>query len=385
MEITLSAKPGKFSFLVDSTTMVKVLDKAQGALAATPVDQRNFFLSADGKQIFLIGCGQETYVAIKLVATDVKGTGSVGINPELVGGILKGRNALDFTIEGTKLAFKATKGKYNGDINVLPVTKEQRSAVEQFLSKKAKTAVTLTKEDLDKIYEGLAVTALKDLLQGNQLSAYLQIAKKSLSISVYDQYHMAHYKAKLGTDAELRIAVPPGLMALVTKLTDNTEAVVFTVRPEFMRVDGDDFSLVLPTLQADNDKFSTATTFLKDLDKTDFEASVSAGSLFKSITNMHTLYSANANLKITHKNKQTGLSLAYTTGSGNASDGLSVKIVKDSDVKIGVDPRLLLEMLQLTKDKCSELSLSVVTDRVYILKGQTESKAQAVLVGVLAG
>src|SRR5690606_35348099 len=94
-----------------------------------------------------------------------------GFNPELLGGIIKGRAYMHFEFTGTDFKFKAAKGKYEGSIVTLPVATDSISLINENFgnTKKGKDDSVLPRDVLNVLKEGVSLTSVKDVYTGTPL------------------------------------------------------------------------------------------------------------------------------------------------------------------------------------------------------------------------
>ena len=386
--IKLSDKADKFSFTVDSKELDTAITKAGNVIAAAQTNQKNFLLLSAKNQVVLIAYNPDTFVYIILKSAQPKGDGAFGFAQATLQGLIKGRGEIKFMFSGTECSFKASKGNYEGKIVTLPITSEQISVVNQTFDQKKDEkgeGSVLPRHVLDHLKEGVALTGIKDVYTGNALLAYMMLSEKGiLVVSSHDNHHFGHYKCKVQAGGiTFKAALPSSHFAIIDKMVEEEEAKFF-IRSSNIKVEGENFVLILPATQADDKNFDLIGNYIKDLEKPTFECAYDHGKFTGVVENLFTLHSVNTSFEIKHEKKTKLLSVAFNTSNGSAKDSVKIEPSTSASVSAKVDPRMLRDIILLLKT-VPEVTFSIIKDKVIRLSSKTKSGATVSLISALSG
>lgn len=393
MKINLKdEKVSKFSFTLSSKELDQSINKVSSALSFSPGanNAKNFFLAALKGKVVLIAFSPDTYIYIVLQSGKADKDGIFGFNQATLQGIIKGRADMKFNFTGTECEFGVLKGNYSGTIVTLPITSDQTALINNTFgaSKKkdeSSEGSVLPRAVLDILKEGVKLTSLSDVYTGSKLLSYMTLNTKGvLNVSVFDQHHFGHFKSELDAGGiTFKAALPSTHFDLIDKLIEGEEA-SFYIRAENIKVEGDNFVLILPSTQTEDKNYTLISEFLKDLAKPSFSCAYDNEALSIMTDNLFTLHSANTSFDLSHKEGSNKLSVTFKTLNGSASDTLKINPSKSKSLKVKIDPRILKDLLNLVKGH-EDTTLSVVPDKVCVIKSKTKSGSILSLVGTLAG
>lgn len=355
-------KKKAFSFSADC----KALEQAVKSVAATVGSSAALFVGVYKKTIAVIGLSSDTF-ALRCVpnATTDADAGLFAFDGAILPGLIKNRSVMEFAYKGNECTFSQVKGKYSGKLNTLDITEDQLTQLSDRVQEKVQGAVALSGEVLAQIRHGLAATAIKDVYQNTALLSYVIIKGGRVQISSFDAQHFGLYKSKVDSDVELRVALPQSHFTLVEQMAAN-EAVKFSVSQAGLRALGKSFIVALPATQAEDKHFTMVSDFIKAQQKPVYEASCDMEALVSVADNLFTLYNTNSNFML--QSKGSALRLSLSTSSGSASDAIKAE-TKSKDMKMAVDPRLMNDVLALSKAVGDPLIK--VTDKIFAVSGKS--------------
>ncbi len=401
--IKLTDAATKFGFKFDSKELEQAIGKASVVIASAPTNVKNFILLSAKGTVCLIAYNPDTFVYITLKSAKPEGDGAFAFTSADVAGIIKGRGEMQFKFSGTECFFNTVKGKYEGKIVTLPITTDQISLVNTTFEQKDKKekkkegaaeGSVLPRHVLDMLKEGVALTGIKDVYTGNALLAYMVLNEKGvLTVSSHDNHHFGHYKAKVKAGGiTFKAALPSSHFLIIDKMVEEEDAKFF-IRSQNMRVEGENFVLILPAHQADAKNFDLIGNFIKDLDTPDpkdkkggqtFLCDYDHDKFTAMADNLFTLHSVNTSFEITHKKDSKLLSVELKTSKGSAKDSVAVTTSITNDVAAKVDPRMLRDILVLLRGQ-PNVTFGIFKDKVIRLGCKTKSGANVSLISALSG
>jgi len=387
MRVSLNPENQKsFSFTVSCKELEVALSRLSAVVSTTSVGVKNFFVVTSRGKVAVLAFNTDTYAYIELAEATSTSDGAFGFDPSHIQGLVKGRSSMEFTFTGSECEFKLVKGKYNGRFVVLPVSQDQATTVNSALSAKDRGEdKVITRDVLDALKEGLALTGIKDVYSDGSLLSYIDITKGGqLTISCFDQHHLGFYQVKTGLKGEpIRIALPGSHFQLIDRLAGEEDAKFF-IKSESIRVEGSNFVLILPASQSDDKNFSIVTDYLASLDKPELLCVVHTGKLATLVDNLFTIYSANTSFDLAFREGASSLAVTFTTNNGSGSDSLPVKVTSGKSIKAKVEPRLFKDALSILHSQ-GEVQLSIKTKKWIKFDLTTNSGARSTVVCSLAG
>ena len=389
MNIKISAKPTKFKFVVES----KELDTAISKVVAVVTGQGNtsvkgFLLVAQTEKLFVVGYSADTYIVIVLRSGVPEGVGSFSFNHQTLQGLIKNRGEMEFSYLGQDIAFKSTKGKYEGSVHSEQFTEEQASVINAELSRGKNDVhnAVLPKNVLASLKEGVNLTAVKDVFTSEALLSYLTLSEKGfLNVSSFDKHHFGLYTSKVESKGlSFKVALPSSHFNMIERMAE-AEDVKFYVRAESLKVVGDNFSMILPSTQTDEKNYTLIKGYLKELEASTFGCTIKIEALANIVANLFTLHTAKANaiFDLSHKSGGTSLGIKFSTATGSAGDAIKATDVNSSaSMAAQIDPRILKDIIALLRSN-TDCVLSIVPSRVIKLECTTKL-GHVTLVGALA-
>ena len=345
------AKPFKFSAVAKQ--LEQSLSRINGVMGASSSQTRVFILVAKGKKLGLIGFSQDTFCAMVVPNAVPESDGALSFTPADLQGVIKGRAEMDFDFTGGDLHFKLAKGKYSGNIKTMPIPPEQMAIIASTFATREKKGGSnaLSRDMLNILKEGMALTSVKDVYTQQEMISYIVFTEKEIRISAFDQHHFALYRKQLKSGSmDFRVALPISHFRVIDKMVeDSEEDAQFILRPEAIRVEGKTFLLSLPATQGEANNFDMVRSFLKTTGDMPYQLQYKHEHLQTTVDNLFTLNAVNTNFQIALK--KDALTFTFSTQRGSASDSLKIKRIKgkDDEVKVNIDPALLRDLIGLIK------------------------------------
>jgi hypothetical protein len=363
-----SSDKKSFSFVVDGEYLDTVLQKTVVALAQDSASSiKETILLVQGGQLFVVGFTPDVMVEFYLdIATQVKGSGFVGINVPVLQGLIRKRKDLTFTY-GSKdknvITFKALKGVYSGELNVtdlddtvLPLLNDKIAAFE--------VKSSIKKSIFRAIVDGVKKTSLKNVYNASQTILSFVVfdgGSGQLDVFSYDQWHLSTYRThvlKTETDSFSLSFVPTLFDTFEKLISHKTQAKtpgdpiasgdlgLGMVKNSLILV-GDGFRVMVPHLQSEPKDFDAPRQFLSKL--TDHTASfVFNQRLLDSIVNLGSLLTVKGSQYQLTINTN-GVYLSVKTSNGVAKDKIPIKnlvVEGDAETTIRFDPDLLKDLVK---------------------------------------
>lgn len=371
-------KAKKFKFSAGAKDLDQVLARISTILGASSSQTKNYFVIAKGKKVGVLAYNQDTFCAMIVPGAKPESEGAFGFNLAALQGIIKGRAEMEFDYTGSELQFKATKGKYSGNIVTLPITTEQIAYIgASFTSAKKKDGENsaLSRSMLDLLREGMVATSIKDVHTGTDMVSLITFTEKQLRVSSNDPHHFALFTVKLKEKAPaFRVALPINHFNIIDKLVEQDDKdAKFVLRPESIRVQGEGFLLVLPATQTDEKQYDLIPSYVKNVvGEPNYLFDYTNEALVTLVNNLFTLNAANTSFEISYKKDL--LNVKFVTPNGSAADALKVKKVRAAKdaTSVSIDPALLRDLVARTGG-LKETQIGLKDKKVLVLKAVTKS------------
>lgn len=376
MKLQIENKNTKFQFVCDSKALDGSIVKAISALAISKDSNRVHFIAAYDGNLNVIAFTGDTYCCTKVECKSVSGVGLIGFDPDLLQGVIKNRGEMKFIFNGNYLTFSVTKGKYSGQVVTLPFEEEIVKLIND--KHKGNKAISLSDEVLDLIREGITLTSIKDVFNTNELIlSYVTIKNNKLKVIGFDNHHFSMYEASVKAN-DFRCALLPSYIQVLDKF--KSSKIKVSISQEFILLESADLLVEFPALQTDDKNYTLVTDFLKDLPKPTIVCNVNSSRLSNVIDNMYSLYLANSFINL--QCDKTKLSVSFDTSRGKCSEDLKIDYVEGKAISISVDPKLLKDILNISK--AYDNSMSIIKDKLIVFKAVTKSKSKLTIASSLS-
>jgi DNA polymerase III sliding clamp (beta) subunit (PCNA family) len=301
--------------------------------------------------------------------TDTEGSGTAGLDLTMLNRALKGRDKITFKNDENVFKFKAVKGNYNGEVAIIPITKETIESYEESLAKgkKAKVA-SLDPTAFNALRTSLAYTNISVIHASDILNTFIKLEDGILEVVGSDNFHLAYSKILCKTKAAFEISPTKTIFDTLGKLSDfygGTTEVDFA--SENIKGFNEDYCVCSPTLQSSDTAFQRVKQYIQEMPKAMCTLTLGIGSTISALDNILSIYEDGALITLEFKNvkKKDVLEFSMKTSMGVISDSLVIETFKGKPFKCTFDPRMLLDSLNLSKSK--EAKLQYIEDKALVL------------------
>lgn len=366
-----------FSFTMNSKELSNLVQQISATLDSSPSGSRSYLMLSYNKKLHLVGLSGDTYIILKVEKVITSANGCFAFDPKTLLGLIKNRSEMVFSLLASQeLEFKLVKGRYTGKMVTLPITDGTPAVLMSlFTSSSEKDSVSLSEEELDFIKEGLNAVAVKDVFNNNKLLSYITVTKDKMSVSSFDNHHFGLYECSKSFKSPFSIATPISHFSLISSLSAlSKDKLSFEIRSDLLKVSTDNFIVILPLTQANENNFGLVENFLKNLGKVNFESNLDIGKLADIADNLITLHSVNTNFNLSYKTDTDRLKVTYSvSASGSASDSIPIAKNKSSSFSVKVEPKVFSDVLTLVRSN-KEASIQIKTDKCLVIKSKTKLK-----------
>lgn len=369
IKLKLSSKDTPFSFQVTASDLKQAIERAMSVTGASSVseDEKSHIIAAHKDKLYVIGMSPETFALVQVKNSSASGSGKFAFDPTMLFGVTKGRNALDFQYEKGKLKFKAVKTKFQGVVDTTEVGSDQLPLIDMRLKIDDKSGSVLENSVLEQVRAGIAIVALKDVYNDGILNCYIKVEKKRLSVSSFDNHHLALFSSDVKTKAKFKLAIPASTFNLIDRFIQDGDAATFNVTSKSLTVFGSGFIVHLPPLQADDGDFDMASTYVNSLGKPNVEFTFNSDCM-TAVNNTLALASSEPRFYMNFDQKKNDrISIGLQGDHGSVSDSVKVdnmKRDKKSPAGVKIDPRLFSDLMQKADYKAGvSMNMYVPADR----------------------
>lgn len=364
----------ELSFNAIGKEIVAAFGRVKAVVSYVKADDGKFVIACMRGAVYAIGTSTDAMACIKIKDAESVSDGTIAIDADLLCGVVKGRGALQFAVQG-KLKITETKGRYNAQVEPLDFDDKDIALLQQYLT--PNKSAGLSPEQIAIMKAGVKQVALQNFFSEEELLALIDIREKRIVISCFDPYHLAEYSYKSKNAVTLRMALPVKAFELIDKFIGTTKA-TFESANGRLRVNGPDFLLSIPETQAEDTMYAT-TGLYKKLLKNPVSSFVFDTDAVGSVENMFALVEKDT--KMTMKIGSREIGIEVSTPRGSVSDSFKTKVEGDS-LDIHVNPRIFMDLFRKVKDKKTiPLSLYHVRGAASSFAFEVESdKATLVLI-----
>lgn len=385
--LKIKSESNGFTFTVNAKSLV---EKIQRILEVTGYSSKSdvgrfHLIVSDGKNVYVVGYSDETHGVLLLPDVAVKNKGAFILSePDVFIKLMKTRAEMAFSYSGGSLNYKATKGKFTGDVNTAKIASDQVIRVNSMF-KGVDGGSKLSPDLMSKIREGVRRTRISDIYQNKIVLSCIKFEKNVLTVSTADELHLAHYEAKLKVkDKPFKLALPAQLFTTVDKFTGDEEA-NFSMTGKGFAVYGDDYLIGFPPLQADDSLYSKVPIYIQALDKPvcTFETGAKLIETQKSISSLAQLGSRY--LFNILKKGVVKMSLKTDSGSGTDSFKVSNMKMKMDKLEIRIDPIIFEDLVALADKELIPMALYTrnkgIEVKMYTITSKPSKNASLILMG----
>lgn len=342
-----------FTFTCEAKHLLETISRigVVAAFSGSAEIGKNHFIVVEKGRVYLSGNSSDTFACSLLEANDIKGKGSFCFVPNTIHGTLKGRGLMKFEYTGHSLIYSSVKGKYKGEVPVQNITADLVHQVSALMKVREANTLMVKGELLKHIRTGLLQASIKPSYKddGSSVIAYINNDKQSLSVTSFDNYHIAHYKAEVKSKSSFRLAVHTSIISVLDKFFEDRN-VTLTLSSSGFRAETDDYLVVLPQVQVqDPDVFNMVPLYIEELKKPTATITFDE-SLFSTLDNLTTLVSADMN-KLDLTIKPNAVQIRIKTNNGEAEDVIKLvsSKMKQDKIKLRMDSTVLMDLVRFMR------------------------------------
>ena len=353
-------------FSVEAKALNEILSKAR-RVCPRAVD----FNLVPGKKsgITLIVSADDRVAKFKLHNVSVEdSTHPITAPLEPVLGVIKGRKVLEFTSDGTKLAF--TDGKsYKGTIQINEYAEIPLEAPEGGL------VVDLKDPDNSSVfYQTVQDVTLSGSFSGDEsMSMLFQMGKKGVLATCYDPYYMVRVTDNSATYEPIRSAVDLGILSTIQGLVGKGDSYVLTITENSVFATNSEFMVRFPAVQIESvdESMKNINSFISGwLEEAYTRAYVERDALDSALANVGAFYQRGTPIQFVASSK--GLTVGIQSATGTIKAAIPCKVENPTKDSFNVEYQLLSEILE--KIEGDTIPLSFLKDRLLYIHTDTGSR-----------
>ncbi len=301
------------------------------------------------KNPYIIGITPDSFAMQKIQNADVSSEGAFVFDVTTINGLLKNRDGISITGDKSSITIAALKGKYTARTEIAEIADEHimriKASTESQKANKLKSAV------IEAIRNGVKCAELTNFYSDDVILAFITVGEKGIRVDCADNFHVASYVDKTPSERKFRIALPVKTFTLIDKFIGESDA-KFSTDESQLRVEGKDFTVIMPATQVDEDMFDLVPSYLKTLTKPITEFNLTAEAL-KITDNIFAIITEDTKMSLTVKSKSAKIEM--TTRNGSVSESFKVAATGREHVA-HIDPKIFGDLIK--KIKGDELPFS---------------------------
>ena len=357
--------PGNsFSFVCDAARMAEALTRVLSvtAFSSASEGEKHHVMMAYKGGVYIVGYSPETFVAVQLKVDDKPTTsGCFEFDISALQGLIKRRAGLEFIYNNNSLTLKALKGKYTCELKTIEVTQEIIPRINKSLNSQAE-GDSLSAAELHSLKDAVAHCSINEIYleeKDKSLLCYITFNKGIMTVSAMDNFHMAHYKAKVKSKSKFRLALSSSMFTLISKfVSEESEEATFSLSSKGLVVGGNNFLVTLPPTQVEDSHFELVPMFLKQNSKGVCEFTLPQ-TAFDTIDNMKSL-AKNDEKFIFALNEKGVVKLTIETDNGIVSDAFKAKDSTNTKKrKWNIDPRIFFDLYKKIRTLKTDIPMSL--------------------------
>lgn len=331
------------AFSTQGKEIVSAFSRVKSVVSYVKADDAKFVIAVVGEEVFAIGISTDAMACIKVKGAVGSDAGVIGIDADLLCGVVKARGDMTFGVDG-KLKISEVKSRYKTMLEFREFDDKDITMLQQYLT--PAKANTLSAEQIAILRTGVKQVELQNFYSDEELLALIDIKDTGVIISCFDNYHVAQYLHKVESNTKLRMALPTKAFALIDKFMAGEKA-KFESANGRLRVAGSEFLLSIPETQVDDEMYSVVSIYRKAL-KDAATTFVFDTSAIDSVENMFALVDKDTKMSMIVGAKDVAIEVS--TARGSVSDSFTSKI-DGKPQSIHVDPRIFMDLFKKVKDK----------------------------------
>lgn len=357
---------GSIEFSASGKDIAAALAKIIAVTTYVKSDDSKFLIAATKAGLYLVGASTDALACIK-ISGEVKKTGTIRIDYDVVTGLLKARTEMLFKSDKGQLAFKEKKSNFQAQINITEFDADDIELVSRQLHDPESTQ--MKKDVVEKMRAAIKKVMLTDFYEGKELTVVTSFSEKFMTVFCYDPYHIAVYKAKMKGVEPLRLAMPVKAFNVIDKFME-TDEVSFSTSSGRLRASSPEFIVSIPDTQHDESWFDAPQMYVKHVSEMKERATLTFDmNATKSINNMSALADKDTRMAIQMSGKAVTLSV---NGKGGRVSDKFEATTSGKDIDMRVDPRVFMDLFKKLNEDSVVMTIYKVPGAMssFILKSK---------------
>jgi DNA polymerase III sliding clamp (beta) subunit (PCNA family) len=365
-------------FTINGSTFVKDLRLVSGIFKSGS----DIMVAVDAGQVALVANDNTKSLCLLVDAEGVEGEGCFILDPAVFTGVLNNRGEVAFTLRDSSLKFKATKGRYGGDMSTEPVNSNTVDQLNEVFSVEVKD-LSIPDSVFSALDKGIKFCNLNDAYAelDTELVRYIVGEGSNIKIVTYDQFHSAILETKIEKKLkkDFKIAVYQSYFSAMNSLARGQRFNI-AINEQFFYVKSDKFFLSLPPIQYNEEEFEGAMGAMTDIfaEKRTCSCEMSTESFEKVISNLCSIYELGSKIELILGKDKMKLNLA--TNYGSMSDTFAISNTKGSGT-INIDAPPINDVLGCAPS--TDCKFSFIDGKAYLLDFETDDTKVSYMVAVL--
>lgn len=321
---------------MDALNRIQVLSKSIDCLDS----DRQTLMFTTGNKAYLVGITPDSFALSLLPDAHVNREGIISFSPDILTGLIKGRDEIEITGSKGELRITATKGKYSATLEVI---EHDGVAVFRINDAMEKTkAQHLDSKVIQAIRTGVKRAEIVNYYSDEAILAYITVTEKAVSVTCSDNYHITQYVKKLASKRTLKLAVSVRMFGVIDRFIGTEENVKFSSNSRHVRVEGEGFIISIPATQVEEAMFDMVPAYLKNLGDplVTFTTNQDIAKITDNVTSIMT-----EDNKLTMTVGKKSCKLEMRSRSGSVSDEVATSSGKGK-MEVMLDPRIFTALIR---------------------------------------
>lgn len=343
MTIKIKGSP-KLEFAANAKDIQSAIAKVQSITQFVDCfdTDRKHLLIVSGENAYVAGLTPDAFAFCIISNSTGMSDGAFIFDSKVLIGLVKGRDGLSISCDGSKVKVSSTKGRYNATTDITEVDEVDLFRAQTVLEEgKAKK---FTSQVIEAIRTGVKAAELTNFYSDEVILALVTVRNDGVTVSCGDNFHVSLYEAEVESKTKLRFALQTKTFALIDKFIGDDDA-KFSLDGTQFRVTGKGFAVSLPEVQVDSDMFGLVPGYLKSLGKPKTQIMFDREAL-KVMDNMAAITSEDT--KMAFKVGSKSIAMSLTTRTGTVEEAFKAKIKGDPRTS-HIDPRIFNDLFKKVK------------------------------------
>ena len=311
-------------------------------------------ITSNGKSTFIIGHAKTGALVAKPLPIRAEGKGHCPLIADTFLPLVdKRKGEMQFTYDGKEIMFKG-KPRFSGSIKVAPLTEGEISVIQETLSLVPASTVSLEDIEANLLWKTIDAARIKDALYNQELTRYIQARKGTLTVTSFDNLHMAMCVATGTKIPDFKAALTDDKLDAVRKVHGDGR-ISLSMTPSVFAASGPNGVMSLPPLQSSDSHWTTVQELVNRPTKVALTVTLKPERLLNSINNLCSIYESNASVEVHSSPK--GLHMTLTTAHGQVSDAIPCESV-EGQAKFSLEPLGMKNILSLLPDALVKIEIT---------------------------